>query len=175
MLKKSLLPGLVASICLLTLNALHASENIEIATSKSRVVGKKDSPKNQPVTTGFLQELTEKRIHLGKNRTGAEVYEYRCKGCHGKNTQGAPMPDDLFEWSMRLKEKSLTVLLTHSMDGFNNYLMPPKGGCRDCNQQEVYAAVFYMLERSGVQLTKADEVVRTKNQDETQSKIGSSE
>ena len=51
---------------------------------------------------------------------------------------------------MRLRKKGLDTLLKHSMEGFNNYLMPPKGGCRDCNQEEVYAAVFYMLKRSGI-------------------------
>ncbi len=101
-------------------------------------------------TTGFLQEITEVRVHDGPDRSGKEVYEFRCKGCHARNTQGAPMPDDKFEWSMRLRKKGLNLMLKHSMEGFNNYLMPPKGGCRDCNQKEVYAAVFYMLETSGI-------------------------
>jgi cytochrome c5 len=42
------------------------------------------------------------------------------------------------------------------MEGFNNYLMPPKGGCRNCNQKEVYAAVYYMMETSGIKLKKSD-------------------
>jgi len=107
---------------------------------------------NKGTTTGFMQEITEVRVHEGENRSGEEVYEFRCKGCHAKNTQGAPMPDDNFEWSMRLRKKGINVMLKHSIDGFNNYLMPPKGGCRNCNQDEVYAAVFYMLERSGIKV-----------------------
>ena len=114
----------------------------------------KKTPVAKATTTGFMQEMTEIRVHEGPNRTGKEVYEFRCKGCHGKNTQGAPMPDDKFEWSMRLKNKGLETMLKHSMEGFNNYLMPPKGGCRDCNQEEVYAGVFYMLERSGIKIKK---------------------
>lgn len=110
--------------------------------------------KNKNTTTGFLQEITEDRVHDGPNRTGAEVYEYRCKGCHARNTQGAPMPDDGFEWSMRLRKTGLETMLKHSMEGFSNYLMPPKGGCRDCNQEEVYEAVFYMMETSGIEVAE---------------------
>lgn len=108
---------------------------------------------NTETTTGFLQEITEVRVHEGANRTGAEIYEFRCKGCHAKNTQGAPMPDDKFEWSRRLSQ-GFDVLLERSMEGYNNYLMPPKGGCRDCNKQEVKDAIIYMLEMSGIKLSK---------------------
>ena len=112
--------------------------------------------KNPNTTTGFLQEFTEVRIHTGENRTGKEIYEFRCKACHAKNTQGAPMPDDTFEWSMRIKQKGLKTMLKHAMEGFNNSLMPAKGGCRDCNQDEVYAGVFYMLAQSGIKAKKPD-------------------
>lgn len=138
---------LVLSTCYI--GSLSASE----AASDKNVTEMK-SPQNKDTTTGFLQEITELRVHHGPNRSGKEVYEYRCKGCHGKNTQGAPMPDDNFEWSMRLRKKGLDLLLKHSMEGFNNYLMPPMGGCRDCNQEEVYAAVFYMLKTSGIDTEK---------------------
>ncbi len=107
----------------------------------------------QKTTTGYMQEMTEVRVHEGPDRSGKEVYEFRCKGCHARNTQGAPMPHDNFEWSKRLK-KGFKVLMDHSMNGFNNYLMPPKGGCRDCNETEVRNAVVFMLESSGLKLTK---------------------
>jgi len=104
--------------------------------------------KNKTTTTGFMQEITEKRTRKGPARNGEEVYQHRCKGCHARNTQGAPMPDDTFEWAQRLK-KGMVVLKKHSLDGYNNYLMPPKGGCRDCSEDEVYAALIYMIEKSG--------------------------
>lgn len=112
------------------------------------------APVPKTTTTGFMQEITEVRVHKGAPRTGKEVFEFRCNGCHGRNTQGAPMPDDKFEWTMRLKKKGMATLLKHSMEGFSNTLMPPKGGCRDCSKDEVYAAVYYMLERSGTKFEK---------------------
>lgn len=110
--------------------------------------------KPKQTTTGFMQEMTEVRVHKGPDRSGKEVYEFRCKGCHARNTQGAPMPDDKFEWTLRLKKKGINKMLKNSMHGFNNQLMPPKGGCRDCNQAEVYAGVFYMMKRSGIDVDK---------------------
>lgn len=128
--------------CLISTTSLYASD-------KSKITNKV-----KETTTGFMQEITEIRVHNGPDRTGKEVYEYRCKGCHARNTQGAPMPDDKFEWDMRLKRKGMKRMLKNSMDGFNNYLMPPKGGCRNCNKEEVYAAVYYMLKRSGINVDK---------------------
>lgn len=118
--------------------------------------------KIKETTTGFMQEMTEVRVHNGPDRSGKEVYEFRCKGCHARNTQGAPMPDDKFEWQMRLRKKGLRRMLKNSMDGFNNYLMPPKGGCRNCNENEVYAAVYYMLQRSGINTDKLKKSIKNK-------------
>lgn len=141
-----MLQKMIRIILFLALSSCYASSLY--ASDKNKTTGK--TAGNDSTTTGFLQEITEIRVHKGPNRSGKQVYEFRCEGCHARNTQGAPMPDDNFEWSMRLRKKGLDVLLKHSMEGFNNYLMPPRGGCRDCNQDEVYAAVFYMLERSGI-------------------------
>ncbi len=122
------------------------TENAEIAVISGPV-------KKPETTTGFMQEITEVRVHEGPNRSGEEVYEFRCKGCHEKNTQGAPMPTDNFAWTERLN-KGFAVLMEHSMNGYNNYLMPPKGGCRDCNEVEIRGAVIFMLESSGIKLAE---------------------
>lgn len=136
--------------CFISTASLYASDT---ATKKN---------KEKETTTGFMQEITEVRIHNGPDRTGKEVYEYRCKGCHARNTQGAPMPDDKFEWDMRLKQKGIKRMLKNSVDGFNNNLMPPKGGCRNCNTEEVYASVYYMLKRSGINVDKIKNSIKSK-------------
>ena len=119
-------------------------------TAEERLTSKKNVQVSQDrdTTTGFMQEINEKRIYKGEPRTGKAIYDYRCKGCHERNTQGAPMPDDKYDWAQRLK-KGIGTLKKHSLEGYNNYLMPPKGGCRNCTEQEVYAAVLYMIKRSG--------------------------
>jgi len=97
-------------------------------------------------TTGFWQEFHR---HVadngGPDRSGKEVYEFRCRGCHGKNTQGAPMPGDRMEWQSRLAKGGMERLLEHAIQGYGE-LMPPRGGCRNCRDGELLAAIQYMIE-----------------------------
>ncbi|HFB65428.1 MAG TPA: cytochrome c5 family protein [Aeromonadales bacterium] len=104
-----------------------------------------------PTTTGFMQEINEKKVYKGPRRTGKVIYNYRCKGCHAKNTQGAPMPDDKFDWSSRIS-KGMDVLYRHAIEGYNNNLMPPRGGCRNCSDAEVISAMLYMINQSGAKI-----------------------
>ncbi len=118
------------------------------------VVGSAGAPAaaGQPAvegTQGYRDEIyrpTEPR--KGKPRSGRQVYEYRCKACHAKSTQGAPLPDDDIEWGRRARQ-GISVLVKHAIEGYNQQLMPPRGGCANCSDAEVRAAVMYMLRRSG--------------------------
>ena len=96
-------------------------------------------------TIGFKQEMNRQvDLHQGKVRTGLEVYELSCRGCHGKNTQGAPLPGDKNDWNRRLQQ-GYGQLILHTQNGYGDY-MPAKGGCRDCLPEELLAAIKYMIE-----------------------------
>ena len=100
---------------------------------------------NELTTIGYQQEIHKKMtLHKGKERTGLFVYELTCKGCHGKNTQGAPLPGDKLDWNPRLKQ-GMGQLLNHTVNGLGDY-MPAKGGCLDCRPEELLAAIKYMIE-----------------------------
>jgi len=101
-------------------------------------------------TTGFWQEMhTETPINTGKQRTGQQVYQSKCYECHDRNTQGAPMPNDKYEWNLRY-QKGMNVLITHALNGYNQGLMPRRGGCKDCSDKELKNAILYMLKQSGI-------------------------
>lgn len=105
-------------------------------------------------TTGFWQEWqVETAINKGVQRTGKQVYDFKCYECHTRNTQGAPMPGDNYEWGQRYK-KGLDVLMKHALEGFNRGVMPIRGGCRDCSEKELENAVIYMLNQSGIEIDK---------------------
>ncbi len=105
---------------------------------------------NENKTTGFWQEMhTKTAINTGLQRTGQQVYDHKCYECHTRNTQGAPMPGDNYEWSLRYR-KGMDVLLEHAINGFNRGVMPKRGGCRDCSEQELKNAIVYMLKSSGI-------------------------
>ncbi|NOR69729.1 MAG: hypothetical protein GQ532_08580 [Methylomarinum sp.] len=107
---------------------------------------------NSKTTTGFLEEMRANiAINDGPARSGEYIYNYRCKTCHDRNTQGAPMPGDEYEWQLRAK-KGFDLLMDHTINGYSRTLMPAKGGCRDCNETELRNAVIYMLQTSGIEL-----------------------
>jgi len=84
----------------------------------------------------------------GPPRSGAKVYSDSCATCHARTTQGAPLPDDDVEWRMRAA-KGMDVLMAHVIDGYKE-LMPKRGGCPNCSDAELKAAVLYILGKSGI-------------------------
>ncbi|HHJ17587.1 MAG TPA: cytochrome c5 family protein [Gammaproteobacteria bacterium] len=84
----------------------------------------------------------------GPPRSGAKVYADSCATCHARTTQGAPLPDDDVEWRMRAG-KGMDVLMAHVIDGYKE-LMPQRGGCPNCSDAELKAAVLYILGQSGI-------------------------
>lgn len=100
-------------------------------------------------TTGFWEEFHRPpESYRGPPRSGRQIYDLHCRACHGKGTQGAPMPGDGYEWGRR-RQQGVESLLVHAINGFGRGLMPPRGGCGNCSDAELRAAILYMLERSG--------------------------
>lgn len=101
-------------------------------------------------TQGYRDEIGRPpEPYSGPPRSGADIYLYRCAACHAKTTQGAPQPGDNLEWESRARQ-GMGVLMQHTLEGYRNALMPPRGGCRNCSDAELKAAVHYLLEQSGV-------------------------
>lgn len=112
------------------------------------------STKKPEGTQGYRDEMHRPpEPYKGPPRTGAQVYSYRCAACHAKTTQGAPMPGDDIQWGMRARQ-GMHVLMDHTIHGYNQQLMPPRGGCGNCSNAELKAAVVYMLEQSGIEPPK---------------------
>ncbi|MGM0767882.1 MAG: c-type cytochrome [Pseudomonadota bacterium] len=75
-------------------------------------------------------------------RGGNEVYEAACAACHATGAAGAPKMGDSGAWGGRV-DKGLETLVDHAINGFN--AMPAKGGCGSCSDEEIEAAVEYMV------------------------------
>lgn len=76
---------------------------------------------------------------------GEQVYRQSCATCHDGGTLGAPVLGNEAQWRPLLN-RDFNVLLTNSLRGINN--MPPKGGCSECTNSEIIAAVKFMAQRS---------------------------
>ncbi|MGD2134391.1 MAG: c-type cytochrome [Maricaulaceae bacterium] len=81
--------------------------------------------------------------------TGRQVYDAVCIACHAApGVGGAPALGDGDAWGPRLTQGADT-LIDHALHGFSSDagVMPRKGGRVDLSDEEVIAAVEYMLEQ----------------------------
>lgn len=76
-------------------------------------------------------------------RSGESIYSASCTSCHALGVAGAPLFGDAAQWAPRIA-KGADTLYANSINGIN--AMPPKGLCMDCSDEEIQAAVDYMLD-----------------------------
>jgi cytochrome c5 len=82
-----------------------------------------------------------------KKLTGPEVFEQVCYACHAPpGAGGAPVLGNAEMWNPRIA-KGLMTLEQHALMGFQGEkgFMPPKGGRVDLSDEEIVAAVHYMV------------------------------
>lgn len=86
---------------------------------------------------------------VAETLSGPQVYNQACISCHGAGVAGAPVVGDAAAWEARIA-KGLETLHDHAINGFQGEAgyMPPKGGRTDLSDDEVMAAVDYMVEES---------------------------
>lgn len=81
--------------------------------------------------------------------SGKEVYEQACFACHGAGVAGAPKFGDAAPWTARIAQGN-DILYSNAINGFTGELgiMLAKGGNPNLSDDEVRAAVDYMVENS---------------------------
>ena len=80
----------------------------------------------------------------GPARSGRTIYDTSCFSCHASGVGDAPLLGDRRAWSSR-RAKGVDTLYQSVLDGFN--AMPAMGACVDCSEEEIQAAVDYMLDQ----------------------------
>ncbi len=83
------------------------------------------------------------------NALGKSVYNKTCALCHSAGVAGAPKPGDKGEWGPRIAQGD-EVLYKHAIEGFTGSkgMMPPRGGGSSLTDEEVKAAVDFMVAQS---------------------------
>jgi cytochrome c len=81
--------------------------------------------------------------------SGPQVYNTACFACHGAGIGGAPKIGEVAVWVDRIGQGT-DVLRQRALEGYqgNTGYMPPKGGRVDLSDEEIVAAVEYMVEKS---------------------------
>jgi len=79
---------------------------------------------------------------------GALIYEQNCMACHGEGVAGAPRVADVEAWKDR-QSKGIDAMVTIVIEGVQGYsgAMPPRGGNPNLSDEQIRAAVQYMLDQ----------------------------
>ncbi len=77
-----------------------------------------------------------------KPSLGELTYQGTCKTCHANGLNGAPIFGNEKMWGKRIGQ-GIPTLIEHATNGYG--LMPAKGGNTELSDEEISAAVNYMV------------------------------
>ncbi|MCW8109931.1 c-type cytochrome [Alteromonas ponticola] len=80
----------------------------------------------------------------GGAKSGEDVYNQACMACHGAGVLGAPKLQVAADWQPRIDARGLDGIWQNALNGIN--AMPPRGACGNCSDDEIKAAIEYMVE-----------------------------
>lgn len=104
-----------------------------------------EGPENR---TSSQQSVTEFPLFKGSNlEVGREIWLANCRACHERGVAGAPVVSNSEAWRSRIAQQR-ELLYQHAIEGFFGPMgtqMPPRGGNPDLSDEEVRAAVDYMV------------------------------
>ncbi|HEY2970370.1 MAG TPA: c-type cytochrome [Casimicrobiaceae bacterium] len=100
-----------------------------------------------PVILGLTVAIAAGEAAAQKvERSGKEVVETVCSGCHGTGAHGAPKIGNKKAWA-KLASRGLAGLTQSALKGIRQ--MPPHGGNPDLTDIEIQRAITYMVNQSG--------------------------
>lgn len=76
---------------------------------------------------------------------GQKTYQSSCQACHASGAAGAPKTGDKEAWAPRIAT-GMDAMLAVAIKGKG--AMPPKGACASCSDDDLKAAIEYMVSQS---------------------------
>lgn len=114
----------------------------DIAAAVAAATAKKLEVKSPAATPGPAADgVANVDLTLGKT-----IYVRSCSACHGTGVAGAPKLGDTESWTPRIAQ-GMEVMVGHAINGFrgSSGYMPAKGGASTLTDEDVTAAVAYMV------------------------------
>lgn len=129
--------GVLISLVFLSYTALAKIDNSLSAIEKRiKPIG---NVKVVPTPTSTTTQVSIKTI------PGESTYNQYCVACHSSGAAGAPKFGDTAAWEPRTS-KGIQSLYQSALHGYK--IMPPKGGCLNCTDDQIKNAVDYMVSKS---------------------------
>ena len=106
-----------------------------------------DGRQDQDPRCADARAVTVAAVNQGPPREGEALYRRYCISCHLSGAAGAPRLGDRRAWAP-LIQKGMEQLMQTIIQGSENGLMPAKGLCNDCSQEEFQRVLDYMVDSS---------------------------
>ena len=133
-----------------TSSTMGAAENTtnEAVSEENELKEPVPETSNAPITE-VKETLVATTADASDNKQAESTYKSKCIACHGGGVAGAPKLGDKAAWAARIAQGD-EVLLQHAIKGFkgDTGYMPPKGGFMTLSDEEISAAVQYMVSQS---------------------------
>ncbi|MCC5791963.1 MAG: cytochrome c5 family protein [Legionellaceae bacterium] len=133
---------MLVALCVPSLLWAASSDRVRIEQrikpyGQVRIEGQNGTADSVPAVTQ-VSDAEEEDVPVGK-----EIYGQYCAACHQRGLAGAPVFRKAESWEPLLAKKSLDELTATSIKGIN--AMPAKGTCNRCSEDDLRAAIEYML------------------------------
>ena len=149
------LAAVAIAIFILAVNMSDATQGVFVREApeyraaveeRIRPVGQVYMPGDDVSAGSRVVEAAPEPQPVAETLSGPQVYNSACLACHGAGIGGAPILGDAEAWTPRI-EQGLETLVGHAINGYQGAAgyMPPKGGRLDLSDEEVSAAVEYMI------------------------------
>ncbi len=126
------------------------SVSADSAASEQKAEIKNDTVTETIVSDDDTEEVAETSVAAEADHArGQEVYTARCAVCHDTGVSGAPKPGS-DEFAPRVEARGYDGLVNSGINGLADTAMMAKGGAADLSDEDVTAAVAYMLSESGI-------------------------
>ena len=120
----------------------------KVATLPETATEEPAEPAASPAEATAPADVTPPKPSLDLAK-GEQTYKSGCFACHDTGAAGAPKLGDSDGWTPRIA-KGMDTLFTNALQGFQGStgVMPPKGGLAHLSDDDVKAAVAYMVSKA---------------------------
>ena len=135
-------------IILIIANVLTSADNYADDPMMQQEIAERIKPVGEvyvgsvPASAGGGAQVVASAEEQGAAMSGEQVYQQACAACHAAGVLNAPKLGDSAAWSTR-KAKGMDTLYTNAINGIGS--MPAKGGRADIADDQIKAAVDYLL------------------------------
>lgn len=128
---------------IVAVSSLLASQSFAMSAEKKQAIVDRIKPVGEVCVQGDSKCAGAVAAAGGAAKSGEEVFNSTCTGCHSTGAAGAPKLGDKAAWAPRI---AAGKYYEHALNGLN--AMPPKGMCTACSDDEIKATVDYMIKHS---------------------------